>query len=185
MRVQAQEKPVCIKHQKGELLMLQRLQRRLQGQRESGFTLIELMVVVLIIAILIAIAIPTFLGARTKAQDRAVQANLRNAITAAKTVYTDKQSYLLTVAELQAVEPSLTFQTAASTAPNQIAFATAAPSTATLFYAAALSKSGTCFYIADNVGAAPPPQGTTFAKGTGACTATANSGTLTYSTTGW
>ena len=40
---------------------------------EEGFTLIELMVVVLIIAILIAIAIPTFLGARPRAQDRAAQ----------------------------------------------------------------------------------------------------------------
>ena len=46
---------------------------------EDGFTLIELMVVILIIAILIAIAIPTFLGARQKAQDRAAQSNLRNA----------------------------------------------------------------------------------------------------------
>ena len=46
---------------------------------DEGFTLIELMVVVLIIAILIAIAIPTFLGARQRAQDRATQADLRNA----------------------------------------------------------------------------------------------------------
>jgi prepilin-type N-terminal cleavage/methylation domain-containing protein len=37
--------------------VLQTLRRRLQGEREGGFTLIELMVVVLIIAILIAIAI--------------------------------------------------------------------------------------------------------------------------------
>src|SRR3954452_18517585 len=60
---------------------------------EDGFTLIELMVVVLIIAILIAIAIPTFLGARQRAQDRAVQSNLRNALTAEKTFYTDNQTY--------------------------------------------------------------------------------------------
>src|SRR3954471_6267438 len=60
---------------------------------EDGFTLIELMVVVLIIAILIAIAIPTFLGARQRAQDRAVQSNLRNALTAEKTYYTDNQTY--------------------------------------------------------------------------------------------
>jgi len=51
------------------------------------------MVVVLIIAILIAIAIPTFLGARTRAQDRAAQASLRNALVAAKSIYTDKQDY--------------------------------------------------------------------------------------------
>ena len=60
---------------------------------EEGFTLIELMVVVLIIAILIAIAIPQFLGARSRAQDRAAQSSLRNALTAAKTAYTDASSY--------------------------------------------------------------------------------------------
>ena len=61
--------------------------------QEEGFTLIELMVVVLIIAILIAIAIPTFLGARQRAQDRAAQSDLRNGLTAEKTVYTDNQTY--------------------------------------------------------------------------------------------
>src|SRR5437868_13364716 len=60
---------------------------------EQGFTLIELMVVVLIIAILIAIAIPTFLGARQRAQDRASQSDLRNGLTAEKTYYTDNQTY--------------------------------------------------------------------------------------------
>jgi type IV pilus assembly protein PilA len=60
---------------------------------EDGFTLIELMVVVLIIAILIAIAIPTFLGARSRAQDRAAQSDLRNGLTTEKTIYTDTQTY--------------------------------------------------------------------------------------------
>jgi len=46
--------------EKEETHVLQLMRRRLQGeQREGGFTLIELMVVVLIIAILIASAIPT------------------------------------------------------------------------------------------------------------------------------
>ena len=58
---------------------------------EEGFTLIELMVVVLIIAILIAIAIPTFLGARERAQNRAAQSNLRNGLTAEKTFFTDDE----------------------------------------------------------------------------------------------
>src|SRR5437867_9481190 len=93
------------------------MQRRLQAKGEGGFTLIELMVVVLIIAILIAIAIPTFLGARARAQDRAAQSNLRNALTAEKTYYTDKQAYSASAVDLQAIEPSLSYvaSTAAAT----------------------------------------------------------------------
>ena len=73
--------------------MLQKLIERRHKGNEEGFTLIELMVVVLIIAILIAIAIPTFLGARTRAQDRQAQSNLRNAFAAEKVVYTDNQTF--------------------------------------------------------------------------------------------
>jgi len=86
------------------------LRRRLQGEREGGFTLIELMVVVLIIAILIAI--PTFLGGRTRAQNRAVQANLRNALTVEKSVYTDAQLYssdVTATGPLKLGEPALTY----------------------------------------------------------------------------
>jgi type IV pilus assembly protein PilA len=92
--------------------MLSMMKARLAGRREDedGFTLIELMVVVLIIAILIAIAIPTFLGARQKAQDRAAQSNLRNALTAEKVYYTDVQVYG-TAAQIAAtdIEKSLNF----------------------------------------------------------------------------
>jgi type IV pilus assembly protein PilA len=81
--------------------------------RDEGFTLIELMVVVLIIAILIAIAIPTFLGARQRAQDRAAQSDLRNGLTAEKTFYTDSQTYA-TSAQMTAsnIETSLKWGTA-------------------------------------------------------------------------
>jgi type IV pilus assembly protein PilA len=131
--------------------MLQRLQRRLQGEREGGFTLIELMVVVLIIAILIAIAIPTFLGARQRAQDRAAQSNLRNALTAEKTYYTDKQAYTAATASVKSIEPSLTFSAAAAAAQGTVSVVVTSTS-GTLNDIVTLgtkSASGTCFYIKD------------------------------------
>jgi type IV pilus assembly protein PilA len=69
------------------------------------------MVVVLIIAILIAIAIPTFLGARRRAQDKQAQSNLRNALTAEKTYFVDSQAYTSVAADLSAIESSLDFAT--------------------------------------------------------------------------
>jgi type IV pilus assembly protein PilA len=92
--------------------MLKMLRNRIQD--DKGFTLIELMVVVLIIAILIAIAIPTFLGLRERAQDRASQAELRDGLTAAKAAYTDDESYDTFDADLaEQIEPSLEWDDAA------------------------------------------------------------------------
>jgi type IV pilus assembly protein PilA len=138
------------------------------------------MVVVLIIAILIAIAIPTFLGARTRAQDRAAQAGLRNALVAAKSIYTDKQDYAQAIKTgsadpLEAVEPSLDYVVTgtASTGPNLVSTGNSGTG---VWFGAAKSDSGTCFYIKDDVSS-----GTTYASGT-TCTATqaANAAT-TYS----
>src|SRR3954471_22683225 len=95
--------------------MREQLRKRLEGRTEEGFTLIELMVVVLIIAILLAIAIPTFLGARGKAQDRAAQSNLRNALTAEKTYYTDNHAYTASSPAVASTEPNLTFSSSAAT----------------------------------------------------------------------
>lgn len=85
---------------------------RRRESREDGFTLIELMVVVLIIAVLVGIAVPAMFGAQKGAKGKAAQSNVRTALSAAKTMYTEAEAYWVTSdAEthdlLKSAEPSL------------------------------------------------------------------------------
>ena len=126
--------------------MLQAMRKRMED--DKGFTLIELMVVVLIIAILIAIAIPTFLGLRQRAQDRAAQSDLRNALTAAKAFFTDGDTYTgFDAAEGQAIEPSLTWVDGGAASQNTVHVKLVS---ATEVVLATLSASTQAFCIADS-----------------------------------
>lgn len=61
--------------------------------KESGFTLIEILVVILVIGILAAIAIPVFLNQRKNANDSAVESDVKNIATLLQTLPADSVNF--------------------------------------------------------------------------------------------
>ncbi|HZU80389.1 MAG TPA: prepilin-type N-terminal cleavage/methylation domain-containing protein [Acidimicrobiales bacterium] len=140
-----------------------------EGSLEGGFTLIELMVVLLIIAILLAIAIPTFLGVSGSAKDRSAQSSATNAMTNAIAYYQNAQTFDATSTStttsqgtvatststgyaLAAAEPALAWTNGTCTTSanppcvSELPVDAASSNDGQGFIVAVLSSSGTCWY---------------------------------------
>ncbi len=145
---------------------------------EDGWTLVELLIVLLVIGVLLAIAIPTYLGAKDRASDRAAESDLRTALVAAKSLYAINGTYTCAIATtskacshaLSTAEPSLSYTTKASTTASPLISATSKP-TELMWAASIMSQSGICFGIRDvQTGAPPATVGTWYGSGLKTCT---------------
>lgn len=158
---------------------MNRIKSRLDG--EEGFTLIELMVVVLNIGVLIAIALPTFLGARNRAQNRAAQVNLRNTVINARTAYTDNVSFSgATDTGLAVLDPSLKYVPAATQSALGNNYSVSVSMGAIngvanqQFAAARMSATGTCYTVNDVLGTGGSGAGNAYGTWYGTTTTAAN-----------
>ncbi|HEX2026325.1 MAG TPA: prepilin-type N-terminal cleavage/methylation domain-containing protein [Actinomycetota bacterium] len=118
---------------------------------EAGFTLVELMVVILIIAILIAIAVPTFFGLKRRADDVAAKEAVMLTLKTARSL--EDGSYAsVTAADLAASQPGLTFVDGAtpSSGPDVVSQEVVGGDT---IYISAFSVAGTCFFVEDELDA--------------------------------
>ena len=145
-------------------------QNELSGEsdesEDAGFTLVEMMVVLLVISILLAIAIPTFLGTTAVATSRSAQANLNTAYTDAKLQFQNNgQTFyvngiqdpaglanILTSAQLSlafhAGSAGSTSATGSSGSPSVVSIAVSIDGNGLVM--AAYSMPGNCYYLVEN-----------------------------------
>jgi len=133
-------------------------------RRESGFTLVELSVAMLVSGVLGSVAVPSYLGMRNNAYDFEAQSGVNSALLAAQVQYSTKGDFSDASAscsgvtslatEMQNVEPNFAFvaNTVSSTGPRVVSVAAQPTYNANYrdlgcqaFYATVLSQSGTCW----------------------------------------
>ncbi len=145
---------------------------------EAGFTILELMVCLAVIAALLSIVIPSVISYEGKTKDRAAQTDLRYALDAEKVYFVDGEQYTASVPDLTSLEPGLNYSAAVPPVTSGVVGVSVSDTSATAdtVVVSIKSGSGTCWYVKD-VGIGPSAQ-TLFAKDAGC-------GTTPAFTTSW
>ena len=135
--------------------------------RESGFTLTELAVGMLVVGILASVAVPSFLGSRNNAYDKEAQASLTAVLNAANILYANQGDFsdastaqcgdsTTLAADVQKLEPGIDAVAASVSSTNpQVVSVQAAQTFSSngellgcqAFYATALSRGGSCWIV--------------------------------------
>jgi type IV pilus assembly protein PilA len=131
---------------------------------QRGFSLIELLVVILIVGILAAIALPMFLSQRQKGQDSSAKSNVRNMVTAVESCYADQRAYADCASSQEVAEVGI----AVGSANGEVSLDLSANS----YTAVGHSVSGNKFTISRTAGS--KPQNTCSPSGKGGCDGSGN-----------